>query len=82
MHPLYINDYISHMRSVLTTDMQHLDESVKAVAQQQPNKFDGIELEWLLTSVGREVHLLKHHLFQLEKGLEKIANQPIQNNVR
>jgi len=26
--------------------------------------------------------MFKHHLFQLQKGLEKIANQSIQNDVQ
>jgi len=82
MHPLYINDYIDKLRSVLTTDMEYLKAAVDDVAQVQPNKYDGIELTWLITSVVNEAGMLKHHLFQLQKGLEKIANQPIQNNVR
>ena len=82
MHPLYISDYIDRLRSVLTTDMEHLKESVASVADAQQNKYDGIELTWLVTSVANEAGMLKHHLFQLQKGLEKIANQPIQNNVQ
>jgi len=75
MHPLYINDYIDKLRSVLTTDMEYLKAAVNDVAQVQPNKYDGIELTWLITSVVNEAGMLKHHLFQLQKGLEKIANQ-------
>ncbi len=82
MHPVYINDYIDQVRSTLTTDMEHLKEAVKSVADVQQNKFDGVELTWLVTSVVNEASMLKHHLFQLQKGLEKIANQPIQDNVR
>jgi hypothetical protein len=62
--------------------MEHLKESVASVSAIQENKYDAIELTWLVTSVVNEAGLLKHHLFQLQKGLEKIANQPIQNNVR
>lgn len=82
MHPLYINDYIDKLRSILTTDMEYLKDAVASVAQTQDNKYDAIELTWLVTSVVNEAGMLKHHLFQLQKGLEKIANQPIQNNVR
>ncbi len=82
MNPVYIQDYIDQLRSVLTTDVEFLKEAVKDVAEMQKNKYDGIELTWLVTSVINEASMLKHHLFQLQKGLEKIANQPIQNNVR
>ncbi len=75
MHPLYINDYIDRLRSTLTTDMEYLKDAVDSVAQVQENKYDGIELTWLVTSVVNESVMLKHHLFQLQKGLEKIANQ-------
>ncbi len=75
MHPLYINDYIDRLRSTLTTDMEYLKDAVDSVAQVQENKYDGIELTWLITSVVNEAAMLKHHLFQLQKGLEKIANQ-------
>ena len=74
MHPLYINDYIDHLRSTLSTDIEHLKESVKSVADAQTNKYDAIELTWLVTSVVNEIGLVKHHLLQLQKGLEKIAN--------
>lgn len=77
MHPLYINDYIDHLRSTLSTDAEHLKESVKSVADTQTNKYDAIELTWLVTSVVNEIGLVKHHLLQLQKGLEKIANQPL-----
>jgi len=73
--PIYINDYIDHLRSVLTTDVEFLKDAVKEVAEVQQNKYDGIELTWLVTSVVNEAAMLKHHLFQLQKGLEKIANQ-------
>jgi hypothetical protein len=82
VHPLYINDYIDRLRSTLTTDMEYLKDAVKTVSDVQDNKYDAIELTWLVTSVVNEASMLKHHLFQLQKGLEKIANQPIQNNVR
>ena len=74
MHPLYISDYIDRLRSTLTTDMEHLKEAVKTVSDVQENKYDAIELTWLVTSVVNEATMLKHHLFQLQKGLEKIAN--------
>lgn len=77
MTPIYINDYIDHLRSVLTTDVEFLKDAVKEVAEVQQNKYDGIELTWLATSVVNEAAMLKHHLFQLQKGLEKIANQSI-----
>jgi len=80
--PIYINDYIDHLRSVLTTDVEFLKDAVKEVAEAQQNKYDGVELQWLLTSVKNEASMFKHHLFQLQKGLEKIANQSIQNNVQ
>lgn len=82
MNPVYIQDYIDQLRSVLTSDVEFLKDAVKEVAEAQQNKYDGIELTWLATSVVNEAAMLKHHLFQLQKGLEKIANQPIQNNVR
>ena len=75
MTPIYINDYIDQLRSVLTTDVEFLKDAVKEVAEVQQNKYDGIELTWLVTSVVNEAAMLKHHLFQLQKGLEKIANQ-------
>lgn len=75
MHPLYINDYIDSLRATLTTDMQYLKDAVEDIAKRQENKYDAIELTWLLTSVANEAGMLKHHLFQLQKGLEKIANQ-------
>ncbi len=82
MNPVYIQDYIDKLRSVLTTDMDFLKDAVKSVSDVQQNKYDAIELTWLVTSVVNEASMLKHHLFQLQKGLEKIANQPLQNNVR
>ena len=82
MNPVYIQDYIDQLRSVLTSDVEFLKDAVKEVADMQKNKYDGIELTWLVTSVVNEAAMLKHHLFQLQKGLEKIANQPIQNNVQ
>lgn len=75
MHPLYINDYIDKLRATLTTDMEYLKDAVKTVSDVQDNKYDAIELTWLVTSVVNEASMLKHHLFQLQKGLEKIANQ-------
>ncbi len=57
--------------------MEHLKDAVASVAQTQENKYDAIELTWLVTSVINEAGMLKHHLFQLQKGLEKIANQSI-----
>jgi hypothetical protein len=75
VHPLYISDYIDKLRATLTTDMEHLKDAVKTVSDVQDNKYDAIELTWLVTSVVNEAGLLKHHLFQLQKGLEKIANQ-------
>lgn len=74
MNPAYIQDYIDQLRSVLTTDIEFLKEAVKDVAEMQKNKYDGIELTWLVTSVVNETGMLKHHLFQLQKGLEKIAD--------
>ena len=82
MSPVYIQDYIDQLRSVLTTDIEFLKQAVKEVAEVQPNKYDGVELTWLVTSVANEAGMFKHHLFQLQKGLEKIANQSIQNNVQ
>jgi len=82
LNPVYIQDYIDQLRSVLTSDVEFLKDAVKEVADMQKNKYDGIELTWLVTSVVNEAAMLKHHLFQLQKGLEKIANQPIQNNVQ
>ena len=67
---------------MLTADVEFLKDAVKEVAEVQQNKYDGIELTWLVTSVVNEAAMLKHHLFQLQKGLEKIANQSVQNNVR
>ena len=75
MNPVYIQDYIDQLRSVLTSDVEFLKDAVKEVAEVQQNKYDGIELTWLVTSVVNEAAMLKHHLFQLQKGLEKIANQ-------
>lgn len=75
MNPVYIQDYIDQLRSVLTSDVEFLKDAVKEVADMQKNKYDGIELTWLVTSVVNEAAMLKHHLFQLQKGLEKIANQ-------
>lgn len=75
MNSLYIQDYIDKIRTVLTTDIEFLKEAVKDVAEAQPNKYDGVELTWLMASVNNETSMLKHHLFQLQKGLEKIANQ-------
>ena len=74
MHPLYINDYIDHLKSTLTTDVEHIKDAVKNVADTQQNKYDAIELTWLTTSVINEAALLKHHLFQLQKGLEKMVS--------
>lgn len=55
--------------------MEHLKESVATVSDVQQNKYEAIELTWLVTSVANEIAMLKHHLFQLQKGLEKIADQ-------
>ncbi len=82
MHPIYISDYLDRVRSMVTTDMEYLDGAMQDVISQQPNKYDGVELQWLLTSVKNEASMFKHHLFQLQKGLEKIANQSIQNDVQ
>jgi hypothetical protein len=57
--------------------MEHLKDAVKTVSDVQDNKYDAIELTWLVTSVVNEATMLKHHLFQLQKGLEKIANNSL-----
>ena len=83
MHPLYLTDYIHRIKRDLTNDLQFLSEGVKEVLPQE-DTFASIELKWLVTAVSREVSLLKHHLHQLEKALEKQhnnASQPIQDNL-
>ena len=71
MHPVYISDYLDSVRSMVTTDMDYLDGVMQDVISQQPNKYDGVELQWLLTSVKNEASMFKHHLFQLQKRLRK-----------
>ena len=84
MHPLYLVDYIEAFKSETTASVEYLHQALKGIQETETamgNKYSAIELEWLMTSVIREAHLFKHHLHQLEKGIEKIANQPIQNEL-
>ena len=79
MHPLYLTDFITRVKRDLTRDLQLLQQGVKELLPEE-DTFASIELKWLIVAVDREVALLKHHLFQLEKDLEKQhnnANQPI-----
>jgi hypothetical protein len=83
MHPLYLTDYIHRIKRDLTNDLCFLKQGVGEVLPKEET-FASIELKWLVVAVEREVSLLKHHLFQLEKALEKQhnnANQPIQDNI-
>ena len=82
MHPVYIADYLDKVRSMVTTDMEYLEDAMRDVISKQTNKYDEVEFTWLLTNIKTEASLFKHHLFQLQKGLEKIANQSIQNDVQ
>lgn len=81
MHPLYLTDYIHRIKRDLTNDLQFLSEGVKEVLPQE-DTFASIELKWLVTAVSREVSLLKHHLFQLEKALEKQHNNANQSGLQ
>ena len=79
MHPLYLTDFITRVKRDLTRDLQLLQQGVKELLPEE-DTFASLELKWLIVAVDREVTLLKHHLFQLEKALEKQhnnANQPI-----
>ena len=83
MHPLYLTDYIHRIKRDLTNDFTFLKQGVHETLPAEET-FNSIELKWLVTAVDREVHLLKHHLNQLEKALEKQhnnASQPIQDNL-
>jgi len=83
MHPLYLTDYITRIKRDLTNDLMFLQQGVKEVLPEE-DTFASIELKWLVVAVEREMHLLKHHLNQLEKALEKQhnnASQPLQDNL-
>jgi len=84
MHPLYLADYTHRIKRDLTNDMLFLNQGIKEVLPAE-DTFASIELKWLITAVEREAHLMKHHLTQLEKALEKQhnnASKPIQDNIR
>ena len=87
MHPLYLVDFIAQIRSNLSNDTTYLRGGVDGIRAIE-NKYKDIELNWLITGVEREAHNLKHALFQLEKGLEKLvekdtnASKPIQDNIQ
>ena len=85
MHPSYLAHYITQLKHDITTDVDYIHKGLKGIQEAETalgNKFVAIELDWLMVNIIREAHLFRHHLHQLEKGIEKIANQPIQNDVR
>ena len=81
MHPLYLTDYIHRIKRNLTNDLMFLQQGVKEVLPAE-DTFASIELKWLVVAVDREVHLLKHHLNQLEKALEKQHNNANQSGLQ
>ena len=81
MHPLYLTDYIHRIKRDLTNDLMFLQQGVKEVLPAE-DTFASIELKWLVVAVEREVHLLKHHLNQLEKALEKQHNNANQSGLQ
>lgn len=72
MHPLYLVDYICRIKRDLNNDVEYLRGGIDGIRAIE-TKFNELELNWLMTAVEREAHLLKHHIFQLEKYLEKIT---------
>jgi len=81
MHPLYLTDYIHRIKRDLTNDLMFLQQGVKEVLPEE-DTFASIELKWLVVAVEREMHLLKHHLNQLEKALEKQHNNANQSGLQ
>ena len=81
MHPLYLTDYIHRIKRDLSNDLMFLQQGVKEVLPAE-DTFASIELKWLVVAVDREVHLLKHHLNQLEKALEKQHNNANQSKLQ
>jgi len=81
MHPLYLTDYIHRIKQDLTNDLLYLQQGIKEVLPAE-DTFASIELKWLVVAVDREVHLLKHHLNQLEKALEKQHNNANQSKLQ
>jgi len=81
MHPLYLTDYIHRIKRDLSNDLMFLQQGVKEILPEE-DTFASIELKWLLVAVDREVALLKHHLFQLEKALEKQHNNANQSKLQ
>jgi len=81
MHPLYLTDYIHRIKRDLTNDLMFLQQGVKEVLPVE-DTFASIELKWLVVAVEREMHLLKHHLNQLEKALEKQHNNANQSGLQ
>ena len=73
MHPLYLVDYIARIKRDMSNDMTYLRGGVDGIRTIE-NKFNELELNWLMTAVEREAHLFKHHIHQLEKYLEKITD--------
>jgi len=81
MHPLYLTDYITRIKRDLTNDMLFLQQGIKEILPEE-DTFASIELKWLITAVEREAHLMKHHLNQLEKALEKQHNNADQSKLQ
>ncbi len=70
MHPTYLVDYIDKCRVEITNDIALLEEAVKDYTKTMPNLL-GKDIEWYLTHVMASGSIYKHHLFQLQKRLEK-----------
>lgn len=81
MHPLYLTDYIHRIKRDLSNDLCFLKQGVGEILPKEET-FTSIELKWLVVAVEREVSLLKHHLFQLEKALEKQHNNANQSGLQ
>lgn len=81
MHPLYLTDYICRIKRDLGNDLLYLQQGIKDILPKEET-FASIELKWLIVAVDREVALLKHHLFQLEKALEKQHNNADQSRLQ
>jgi hypothetical protein len=80
MSPLYLVDFSNKIKTNLTNDLLFLKQGLQTL---QVNDYHRVEIEWLITAVERDAHLMKHNIHQLAKHLEKIyAGTEIQDNIR
>ena len=71
MHPQYVADYLGKIKGQINNDLLFLRQAIADV-QKSVEKKDKFELEWLITAVERDAHLMKHNMYNLAKHLENL----------